>query len=134
MQINGLNTLTFRNCILTNNGVVNWTNNGTVFMGYNALIANAGHFNANSDAILTPFPDGTPGYASATFSNASASTFVPGATSYGTFEKKFGASNSGTEIDIPFYSGNVRVDQGNLCSRAADRFIRGDLLPALQSK
>jgi hypothetical protein len=107
MLINGLNTLTLKNCILTNNGTVIWTNNGTLFMGDNALIANAARFEVDADAIM-----GVLAGSSASFSNL------------GTFAKEYGASSpASTEIQVPFYGGGISggivgVYEGNLSFEA----------------
>ncbi|MGD1085587.1 MAG: hypothetical protein ABSA47_12680 [Verrucomicrobiota bacterium] len=106
MAINGLNTLTLRNCIVTNNGALLWTNSGTVYMGYNAQIVNIGGCDVGGDAELLPLPDGSPGYSLASFLNV------------GRVEKENGAADSSTEIDVPFYGGTVQVDQGNLLFEA----------------
>ena len=106
MVINPQTQLTLRNCSITNNGNLNWTNSGTVFMGYNAQIVNQGFFNIDGDGSLEPLSGGTPGYNSASIYNVS----VPG------ISKFEGLTNFATVINVPCYGlgGLVTVYQGVL--------------------
>jgi hypothetical protein len=88
MLMNG-NTLALKNCIVENDGFLNWSNNATVFMGYNARIANYYQFDFYDDGTLSPLTSGSAGYGSAELFN------------YGTLEKRSGAFNSATSISVP---------------------------------
>jgi hypothetical protein len=95
MLLNQYNYMAIRNIIVTNSGTINCTNQGTVYIGYNAEIDNAGSFNLWNDGDLSPFVSGTAGYNLATFNN------------YGTLEKQLGATNYYSIIGIPVNSGVV---------------------------
>ena len=84
MVMNGVNTLTLRNCAITNYGVLTWTNTATLFMGYNALIDNQSQFRIAGDATLSPLSSGGPGYGVATINNHNSSAIqkIAGATNY----------------------------------------------------
>jgi hypothetical protein len=92
MLMNELGTLTLRNCVLTNaaQGTLTWSNAGTVFMGYNAQIANSGKFLIAGDGTLAPLPSGTAGYGAAAVYN------------FYQVQKISGATNSATMISVPF--------------------------------
>jgi len=105
MRMNELGSMTLRNCLLTNaaDGTLTWSNTGVVFMGYNAHIANNGNFLIVGDGELSPLPNGTPGYGSAAVYN------------YSLLQKKSGATNSATIINVPFHDSSlVRSRSGNL--------------------
>jgi hypothetical protein len=105
MLINELATMTLRNCVLTNAayGTLTWSNAGTVFMGYNAQIANSGKFLIAGDGTLAPLPSGPPGYGAAAVYN------------FYQVQKISGATNSATVISVPFHdSAQVKVLAGNL--------------------
>jgi hypothetical protein len=91
MLINAQNTLTLKNCIVTNNGTLNWTNGGYIFMGYNAQIANNGSFLIYGDGTLALLTVGTPGYNSAAIYNNNQ------------VQKISGATNNLTDIIVPFH-------------------------------
>jgi hypothetical protein len=92
MLINNVNSgLTLRNCCVTNNGTLNWTNGGTLFMGYNAQIVNQFNFYVYGDGTLQPLGSGSPGYASASVVNTSR------------FYKYGGSTNYETLVNMPYF-------------------------------
>ena len=90
MLMNG-NTLTLKNCIVENDGFLVWSNNATVYMGYNAQIANYYYFQIYGDGTLSPLTSGTAGYGLAELLN------------YGRLEKRAGAFNSATVFFVPIH-------------------------------
>jgi hypothetical protein len=105
LLMNEISGLVLRNCLLTNNGTLNWPSSGTVFMGYNAQIVNQDHINISGDGSLQPLSSGSPGFGVAAINNN---------YSIGNFSKIAGATNSDTFINVPFSGGNVHVYAGKL--------------------
>jgi hypothetical protein len=105
MLMDGLNTLTLKNCEVVNNGFLSWSNNGTVFMGYGAAILNYSYFNIFGDGALSPLASGTAGYGSADLYNFNDSILG----------KVSGAFNSATVIFVPIHdSSSVIIYDGNI--------------------
>ena len=118
MLLNQVNAMTLNNCVLTNNGYLNWTNGGTIKMGYNAQIINSEYFDIYGDGSLQP----SPGSTSASIYNEMSGTII----------KETGSTNVPTLINVPCYGpfGLVRVQQGKLLFNAGGDIGNWTVYPA----
>ena len=122
MVVNQANYMGIQGIILTNNGTVNCTNQGLIYIGYDSEIDNTGSFNLWNDGQWYLFSSGSTGYNVATFNN------------YGLLEKKLGATNSASIISVPMNSpvagngGIIQSDQGTL------QLTGGGVLGSLQGR
>jgi hypothetical protein len=98
--INDANGLGLNNVLVTNNGIVNWTNSGGLLMKNSALIANNAQFYILGDSLIEPNVGDTSPVA---FQNT------------GTVEKNLGAASASTTFKVPFYdNGRLTVFVGTL--------------------